>query len=61
MIKEKFLEEAAKHFGIKAEEDPENPAQMACAPEGATYHPVWYLANHSITSTQTQSNGDAND
>ena len=22
MIKEKFLEEAAKHFGIKAEEDP---------------------------------------
>ena len=56
---ENFLKKAAEHlFG---EEEPENPAQMACAPEGATYHPVRYLANNSMTSTPTQSNGDAND
>ena len=36
---ENFLKKAAEHlFG---EEEPENPAQMACAPEGATGHPVW--------------------
>ena len=33
-----FLKKAAEHFGIKAEED---PVEMACAPEGATDHPVW--------------------